>query len=245
MNPVAEVVGQRKAVAFDLFHTLTSAESVVGQGLPTTCEVLGVTSEAWQEQLFEHSRSRLVGEAVDPFRIIGSMARAIDPAIADETIREATVNRIKRFGAALLGIPLEHKNVLQRLKQSGKKLGLISNADVMEVAEWDKSPIASLFDATVISCRVGAAKPDREIFEICLRQLGVSADEALFVGDGGSSELAGAHAVGLTTVMMTGVIKELWPERIGQHKADADYIVEQLSELLDSSGDTQGESVAR
>ncbi|MDD5706359.1 MAG: HAD hydrolase-like protein [Kiritimatiellae bacterium] len=68
--------------------------------------------------------------------------------------------------------------------------------------------------------------------ELCLRQLDVSADQAVFVGDGGSSELAGARKVGLATVMITGIIKELWPERIDSRKADADYVIERLAELI-------------
>ena len=179
------------------------------------------------------SRARLTGELRDPFRIVSSMARAIDATISDEAIQSAVANRVKRFGAALIDVPGRTICVLQCLKKKGKRLGLISTADVMEVAEWHKSPMAGLFDSTVLSCHVGVAKPDREIYEICLRQLDVSPERAVFVGDGGSSELTGAHRMGLTTVMVTGIIKELWPERIESRKVDADYAIERLSELLD------------
>ena len=122
----------------------------------------------------------------------------------------------------------------------GKKLGLISNADVMEVAAWDKSLIAGMFDTAVLSCRVGAAKPEPRIYEICLDRLGVTANEAVFVGDGGSSELRGAKAVGMTAVMIVGVIRELWPEKIEQRKPDADFVIEHLSELLSDREQTAG-----
>ncbi len=232
MTSVREVVRRKEAVVFDLFHTLTAIESSWAKGLPFTCDMLGVSREAWYEQLQRHSRARLAGEQRDPIRIISDMARAIDPAITDETIEAAVANRIRRFEAALLNIPDETVAVLRRLKSQGKRLGLISNADCMEVTAWDKSPIAAMFDTAVLSCSVGSVKPERKIYEICLNHLHVSPAEAVFVGDGGSSELQGAKAVGLTTVMIVGVIRELWPAEIETRKAHADFVIEHLSELV-------------
>lgn len=112
-------------------------------------------------------------------------------------------------------------------------MALLSNAEVMEVAAWDETEAARLFDATVISCRVGLVKPEPGIYELCLRKLGVTAVEAIFVGDGGSDELQGAREAGMTTVMVTGVIRELWPDRVTARLHQADYVIERLSELLD------------
>jgi len=39
------------------------------------------------------------------------------------------------------------------------------------------------FDVVIVSCEVGAAKPDPAIFEMCLSQLGVRPRHALFVDD--------------------------------------------------------------
>ncbi len=155
---------EKAAVVFDLFHTLTAIESSWGKSLPFTCDMLGVSREVWYEQLQRHSRARLSGEQKDPIRIVSDMARAIDPAITDDTIEAAVANRIRRFEAALLSIPDETMTVLESLRSQGKRLGLISNADCMEVAAWNKSPIAKMFDATVLSCSVGAVKPESEIY---------------------------------------------------------------------------------
>lgn len=57
------------------------------------------------------------------------------------------------------------------------------------------------------------------------------------MGDGGSSELEGAKAVGLATVMMTGIIKELWPYVIEHRKVHTDFVIERLVELV---GDEKG-----
>jgi len=230
-------VRDKTAVIFDLFHTLTAIESSWGKGLPFTCDMLGIDRDAWHDQLQLHSRSRLAGQQKDPFRIVSQMARAVDPSITDETIEAAVANRIRRFEAALLDIPDETKAVLQALKAKGKRLGLISNADTMEVAAWNKSPIATAFDAVIFSCSVGAVKPEKRIYEICLNRLSVKPGEAIYVADGGSRELEGARDVGMTTIMIVGVIRKLWPEKIEQRKAHADFCIEHLSELVADDGE--------
>ncbi len=55
--------------------------------------------------------------------------------------------------------------MLRALKSQGHKLGLISNADTLEMAAWDSAPIALLFDSAVFSCAVGSAKPESEIYQ--------------------------------------------------------------------------------
>jgi len=50
----------------------------------------------------------------------------------------------------------------------------------------------------------------------CLHRLGITAAEAVFVGDGGSNELRGAREVGMRSILFSGVIAHLWPERITQ-----------------------------
>jgi len=227
----SEAVARAGAVVFDLFHTLTSIEAITKWGRATH-EILGVSREAWLEQLFEESRDRLIGKVRDPLTMIGIMARALNPGVSEEAIKAAAENRTRRFENALTRIPDASRNVLAGLKVRGKKLGLVSNADAMEVASWDRSPVAGLFDCAVFSCDVGYAKPEPEIYKICLDNLHVEPAGAVFVGDGGSDELKGARDLGMTTVMMTGVIKELWPDRIERRLPYADFSIDDLRELL-------------
>ncbi len=229
----ADAVRLKRAVVFDLFHTLTSVESTWGGSVPMTCEMLGVSHKDWDEQLLVHSRDRLAGVKTDPLAIIRDMAHAIDPAIPEERIRAATENRIARHAAALRDIPKDNLAVLERLRGQGKLLALLSNADVMEMASWDATEASRLFDVTVFSCAAGLVKPEPGIYELCLRELGVTAAEAMFVGDGGSDELQGARDAGISTVMVTGVIKAFWPDRVTARLHQSDYVIERLSELLD------------
>jgi len=137
------------------------------------------------------------------------MAHAINPEIPSDLIHRAAQNRIQGFRGALLQISSSTRQILQKIKATGKKIGLLSNADVSEMAGWAESPIAMLFDSVVFSCEVGYIKPEKEIYDISLRQLSVEPRKAVFVGDGGSRELEGAKEMGMTTVFISGLIREL------------------------------------
>jgi putative hydrolase of the HAD superfamily len=232
MTRAADIVSAKSVALFDLFHTLTALESVWGPDRIMTHQILGVSQREWHEQLLDKSRIRLIGQERDPFAVVALMARAIDPSVPDAKIREAVESRTARFAGALLNVPQETQDVLRALKSRGMKLGLISNADVMEIEAWPRSPIAPLFDAVVLSCVEGCMKPEREIYDIALRRLGVGPASCVFVGDGGSHELEGARALGIATIMITGIVQEIWPERIPDRRRHADAEIARLNELI-------------
>ena len=219
-----------RGVIFDLFHTLTGLESEWSD-LPLTCDVLGIDRRAWDEVITMKSRWRLSGEQRDPFLIIRDMARLIKPEIGDALVSEAVAIRIQRFRHALQRIPAANIATLERLRAAGLRLGLVSNADAIEAAPWKDSPLAGLFDSEIFSCEVGLVKPEPEIFRKCLDALALPAGDCMFVGDGGSNELVGAKQVGLTTVFVSGVIAELWPERIPARIASADHHLRWVHEV--------------
>jgi putative hydrolase of the HAD superfamily len=218
------------AVIFDLFHTLTS--SAVLHKTKGTGEILGVSREAWNDQLLLYSEDRLRGKTRDQYEIIRKMAHAIDPVISDALIRRAASNRIKRFRYALAHIERSTLDMLEQLRDRGKVLGLISNGDVNEFAGWQTSPLRKYFPCAIFSCDVGFIKPEREIYELCMEKLGVHPADSLYIGDGGSDELGGAKAFGMTTVITIRVIKDLWPEKIGMRRRDADHEIDTWDDLF-------------
>jgi putative hydrolase of the HAD superfamily len=220
-----------RGIIFDLFHTLTAHEAGWSEH-PPTCSLLGIDPGVWNRALLEHSRWRLIGDERDAVNIIRRLAHGIDPAIPVEVIEDASQRRVIRFRHSLTNIPPENVETLQALRAAGYKLALVSNADVIEVSGWSDSPLSGLFDAELFSCHVGCAKPDREIYERCLRELGLGAEQCWFVGDGGSNELEGARSIGLTTVLMSGIIGELWPEKIAARLPFADHHIRAIPELL-------------
>ena len=235
-EPLARVVERKDAILFDLFHTLTALESTGSRALGTS-EMLGVSREAWNEQLLERSRDRLTGALKDPVVIVRTMAHAIDPRIPEELIATAVKSRMERFAGSLLNPPESTIKTLAALKGLGMKIGLISNADVLEAAAWDGSPMASYFDSVIFSCRVGCVKPEPEIYRHSLKELGMTPGQCLFVGDGGSHELEGARNIGISTVMVAGTVRQIWPDSINAREVHADYVIEHLIELVQNLGE--------
>ena len=82
---------------------------------------------------------------------------------------------------------------------------------VVVVSNWDCSlpevlaaaGLATLFDGVVSSARAGAAKPSAAPFQRGLELAGVTADQALHVGDSPENDLAGARAAGVRGVLLT------------------------------------------
>ena len=59
--------------------------------------------------------------------------------------------------------------------------------------------------AFLVSCEIGALKPDPVTYATVLDGLGVEAADAVFVGNGGSDELAGARRAGFGRVVHCNV----------------------------------------
>jgi len=156
----------------------------------------------------------------------------VDPSIPQEHVRSVLERRTQRFRDCFANIPAGNVAALERLRAAGFKLALLSNADVLDIEAYAGSRLAGLFDVEIFSCDAGCAKPEPEIFHACLRELALGAGECVFIGDGGSDELQGAKAVGLRTVFVSGVIEELWPERIAARRAVADHHVRWVPEIL-------------
>ena len=91
-----------------------------------------------------------------------------------------------------------------RSRAAGGRTALLSNSgpEVMARVRADH-PLEARFDAVVISCEVGLAKPDPRIFRLCLERLGLPADAALFVDDR-ADNVEAAAGVGLQTLQFEG-----------------------------------------
>jgi putative hydrolase of the HAD superfamily len=118
---------------------------------------------------------------------------------------------------------------LEELQRRGHRLGMISacSQDVPDV--WGDSPFGALFDSAVFSCSVGFSKPDPRIYVLCAKELGVSAEDCLFVGDGANDELPGAERAGMKALQLRAPGEALTPEG---ERWTGDY-VERLSDVLE------------
>ena len=93
---------------------------------------------------------------------------------------------------------------LQRLKDDGYKLAIVSNWDTPLDPLAERLGIAQYFDAITAShdTRVRSAKPDPHIFEYTLNAVGVSAEETVHVGDTYEADIIGAQGVGIRPILI-------------------------------------------
>jgi putative hydrolase of the HAD superfamily len=91
---------------------------------------------------------------------------------------------------------------LQRLRDSGLRLALVSNSEGTVEALIERLQLSAYFDAVVDSWHVGVTKPDAAIFLHALERLGVAPAEAVMVGDSMKADVGGAIAAGIPAVLI-------------------------------------------
>ena len=100
------------------------------------------------------------------------------------------------------------QNLVQLIRdlQKNYQTALISNAfnDLRDTLE-NTFNIADIFDVIVISSEEGVMKPKPDLYEITLKQLGVTAEEAVFIDDF-AHNIDGANAVGMAGIHFTPTI---------------------------------------
>jgi putative hydrolase of the HAD superfamily len=89
-----------------------------------------------------------------------------------------------------------------QLREAGFRIALLSNMpftvrDAVLACDWLPE-----FDQRTFSCELRISKPSPEIYEHCLRGLGVAAQDALFLDDR-PSNVQGAEAVGMHSILFT------------------------------------------
>ncbi len=113
---------------------------------------------------------------------------------------------------------------LQRLKDGGFKLAIASNWGVPLDPLSERLGIAEYFDIIVAShdTRVKSEKPDPYIFNYTLTAIGVSAEEAIHVGDTYEADVIGAQNVGIRPILI---------DRDGTQVGRWDETIQSLTEL--------------
>lgn len=102
-------------------------------------------------------------------------------------------------------------------------LGMITNGDgAQQRQKLDQLGIAKRFRSVVVSGDVGAAKPQREIFDRSALEMGLQPCELLFIGDNPENDVQGALQAGWHAV---------WLNRTGAKRKVAAVTLEGLAEV--------------
>jgi putative hydrolase of the HAD superfamily len=193
-------VSPYRAVVFDFFGTLTRS---VQRG-PQHAEIarkLGCDPEAVRGVLDRtfHSRARgTFGSAEATLRWVTEQAGGRPRQSQVQAAVPARVDALK----ADTRLRPDAASALRALKRRGLSTGVISDCTHELPAFLPSLPVAPLLDAKVFSVEVGVCKPDPAIYLAACEQLDVAAEECVYVGDGGSRELTGAAAAGMTAVRL-------------------------------------------
>lgn len=131
-------------------------------------------------------------------------------------------------------IPREDaKRTLEGLRQRGIYVSVVSNADDDYLDELlTDHAFDTLIDDWTSSEKARSCKPNRVIYEFALGLAGSLAEQTLFVGDSLEHDVAGAHAVGMRTVLI-GDPGATAPLSHGlDAPVDADFTIQELAEVL-------------
>lgn len=82
------------------------------------------------------------------------------------------------------------------LRRAGLRIGICSNL-ALPYAKPLLAVVPGIPDALVLSFEVGLVKPQREIFHLVCEQLGLSAEQIMFVGDTPEADVLGPKTVGM------------------------------------------------
>lgn len=226
-----------RAVLFDLFHTLVSVPSPLAVGETPVPEILGVSAEEWHRLYYDDDVLGrclgLVRDSIDAMRLV---THSIDPTIEMDRIVAAVESRRRRFEIGLVAVEESMLEALDSLRAAGIRTAIVSDAGADDVESWPRSPLGRRVDATFFSYELGYRKPDPRIYHQALGALDVPASDAIFVGDGGSNEHAGARAIGMGTVIVTRLFSVWEPDKIAARRAHADWEFEDVAAFVDALG---------
>ena len=202
------------AVIFDFDYTLTVPGRERQAVLDETTAAVGAPDLTREAYLEAHSRHLDSDSRVPIFADILPEDGDTDPEALADAYRQAVAESLR----TVEGVP----GLLADLRGE-YRLGLLTNGpskaqrSKLDAFDWRDS-----FDAIAITGDLDAGKPDERAFRAILSDLGVSADEAVYIGDDPEAVVEGARDAGLHSIQV------IWEDGPDPHP-DADVHVERDS----------------
>ena len=196
-----------RAVLFDFGNTLFAHAP-----LPATISAAAaaldrqVTSE-WAQSVAEriHTAAHTPAELAHPRDLDSAVWAARWPllyGIADDEVPGLGAALYRSMHTAGEWLPYAGTlNTLATLQQAGVPVGIVSNTGWDVRAVFVHHGLDRGVRSFVLSCEVGAVKPNPHIFELACDRLGSAPSETLMVGDDPVAD-AGAVRAGLTTLLV-------------------------------------------
>ncbi len=141
-------------------------------------------------------------------RVVTALDLESDPALA-QTLTDAHAREL-----ANAAVPVEGaREVLERVRDRGLEVALISNFDHTPAAHWilEQTGLADLIEKRVVSEALGVRKPHERMFHEALEHFDVDPVRTVHVGDQAKADAWGAGRLGLRTVWINPAA-EPYPE---------------------------------
>lgn len=203
-TPIPPRSGQLKAVCLDVDDTLLDNERASRYGLR---ELVG-SDRAWPvwQRTTDRHYARFITNELDFDSMLVERTRAFFAAFGEELGTDEAARRENRRMAAMRqawGLFDDVRPCLDWLRASGLRLAVITNAP----SRYQREKIAAVglaeaFDTLIISAETGYAKPDPRIFHAACRELDLSPEEVVHVGDKLDTDALGAARAGLHGVWL-------------------------------------------
>jgi putative hydrolase of the HAD superfamily len=182
-----------------------------------------------EEVTASYERSWLAGTHFHPSEGAEMLVAALG---IEGPAREAVAEAFLTAGrGAKLELSPEIRPCLEALSERGLRLGIVCDVGFTGgelLREFlDREGLLGHFSGWAFSDEVGHYKPAPQIFEAALAALGAQASEAAHVGDLRRTDIAGASAVGMTTVRYRG----LHDDRGEDGGGEADFVIDSHREL--------------
>ncbi len=129
----------------------------------------------------------------------------------------------------------ETKEVVTELFRRGYRLGLVSNttSSIEAPAEIESLRLTGYFETIVLSTVVGARKPDPEILQVAMRQMDVSPEKCVYVGDRVDRDVAVTRKAGLSKAIIMQDGRSAENQNSDDPSLEPDHLIHNLKELLD------------
>ncbi len=213
MNPVNPPSSRRRplrAIFFDAGNTLLRmnyeviGEHLADRGHPVTPEQVEEAELRARVRLDPHLAP---GASTESRTTAGRYLRYLLEDLG--IIEEAEIEEIARWRSSY-NLPVglwnradpEAAGALARIRAAGLVAGVISNSNGSVRSVLEETGLARDLGFVIDSAVVGVEKPDPRIFHLALREAGVEADEAVYVGDLYSVDVLGARGAGLDGVLL-------------------------------------------
>jgi putative hydrolase of the HAD superfamily len=198
-------------ITFDFGETIVTSDPPYFARIAMSLNELGFdhthsqVEEAYHRADFRHAPEILKQAPFDNETYISTFSQVL---LEELKITDDTEKIFKELSRVLVAFRPERvvipgaRELLEKLKEKGFKLAVISNNDGRTKKKCKDVGIEKYFDLILDSTVEGIMKPDPRIFHLALEKTGVEKEKALHVGDLWGSDILGAHNAGMWAIWL-------------------------------------------